>query len=113
MMKTITKNNVMSFIDSIFGQTNMTTSPQLTNRNATNDHGSKGMDLSQAKMNQEYIIKEVASENKDILNFLFSLGCFKHQTITVISSLSETFVIVIKDARYSIDVDLAKAIKLY
>jgi ferrous iron transport protein A len=63
-------------------------------------------------MHKEYIIENVISDDTKIINFLFTLGCFKGQSITVISSLSDTFVIVIKDARYSIDADLANTITL-
>lgn len=68
--------------------------------------------LSEAELNKEYRIKNVVSEDTQTLNFLFTLGCFKGQAVTVISVLSETYVITIKDARYSIDSDLAKAVIL-
>jgi ferrous iron transport protein A len=66
--------------------------------------------LSQAKVNQEYLIKGVVAGDADIENFLFTLGCFKGETITLISILSESYVISIKDARYSIGSDLAQAV---
>jgi len=69
-------------------------------------------DLSEAEINKEYTIKEVVSDDKEIVNFLFTLGCFKGESITLISVLSNTFVITIKDARYSIDADLAKVVLL-
>ncbi|MEI6897051.1 MAG: FeoA family protein [Psychromonas sp.] len=68
--------------------------------------------LVEAEVNKEYIIKEVISEDAEMVNFLFTLGCFKGQPVTLISILSETFVIAIKDARYSIDADLAQVVKL-
>lgn len=68
--------------------------------------------LSEAEINKEYIIKDVISDDKEIVNFLFTLGCFKGESVTIVSLLSETFVIAIKDARYSIDADLAQAVKL-
>lgn len=68
--------------------------------------------LSEANINKEYCIKDVISADKETISFLFTLGCFKGQSVTVISVLSETFVITIKDARYSIDSDLAKAVIL-
>ena len=52
-------------------------------------------------------------DDQDIVNFLFTLGCFKGESITLISILADNYVIIVKDARYSIDVDLAKAIKLF
>ncbi|SQD77875.1 FeoA family protein [Moritella yayanosii] len=66
--------------------------------------------LSQAQVNQDYVIKGVDAGEPEIANFLFTLGCFKGETITLISILSESYVISIKDARYSIDCDLAQAV---
>ena len=66
--------------------------------------------LSQAKVNQDYVIKGVDAGEPEIANFLFTLGCFKGETITLISILSESYVISIKDARYSIGSDLAQAV---
>jgi len=68
--------------------------------------------LFEAEIDKEYIIKDVISDDKEIVNFLFTLGCFKGESVTIVSLLSETFVIAIKDARYSIDADLAKAVIL-
>ncbi|TCS43679.1 FeoA family protein [Reinekea marinisedimentorum] len=69
-------------------------------------------DLSEAKVNREYLIEGVVSDDKQIVQFLFTLGCFQGETITLISVLSDNYTIAVKDARYSIDIDLAKAIKL-
>lgn len=68
--------------------------------------------LSEALINREYIIQDVVTDDQEIVNFLFSLGCFKGQLVTVISVLSENYIIAIKDARYSIDADLARAVRL-
>ncbi|MCW8995921.1 MAG: ferrous iron transport protein A [Psychromonas sp.] len=68
--------------------------------------------LSEAEINKEYIIKDVITDDQNIVNFLFTLGCFKGEPITVISLLCENYIITVKDARYSIDADLAKAITL-
>lgn len=67
-------------------------------------------DLSNAEVSKEYLIKDVQTEDEELKNFLFSLGCFKGESVTVISVLAENFVISVKDARYSIDADLARAI---
>ena len=72
----------------------------------------KAKNLSEAKTNTEYTVKEVDTNDQSIINFLFTLGCYKGQKITLISVLSENYVITIKDARYSIDADLAKAVIL-
>lgn len=66
--------------------------------------------LTKAQTNREYIIKEVKANDAELKNFLFTLGCFEGEIVTVLSVLSETYVISVKDARYSIDKDLAEAI---
>jgi len=68
--------------------------------------------LSEAETNKEYVIKNVITNDKNVTDFLFTLGCFEGESVTVISILSENYVIAIKDARYSIDADLAKAVIL-
>lgn len=66
--------------------------------------------LTEVSVNEEFIIREIRSDDEELKSFLFSLGCYEGETITIISVLSENYVISIKDARYSIDEDLAKAI---
>lgn len=68
--------------------------------------------LADGNVNSEYIIRDVESDDSELKNFLFSLGCFKGEKVTIISILAENFVISIKDARYSIDADLAEAIQV-
>ena len=68
------------------------------------------MNLSEAEINQEYIIRDIVSDDEELKNFLFTLGCFKGEKITVLSALSGNFVISVKDARYSIDDNLAKTV---
>lgn len=59
---------------------------------------------------QEYIIKEILTEDKELTAFLFSLGCYSGEPITVILRRRSGCVVAIKDGRYSIDKQLAKAI---
>lgn len=66
--------------------------------------------LTEAVVDVEYEIQSIETDDDDLRNFLFSLGCYKGETITVISILSENYVVSVKDARYSIDADLANAI---
>lgn len=70
----------------------------------------KVTNLAKAKMNREYIIKEVKTNDEQLKNFLFTLGCYEGETVTVLSILGENYIISVKDARYSIDKDLAEAI---
>mgnify|MGYP005837952621 CR=1 FL=1 len=72
--------------------------------------GSEVTNLAKAQINKEYIIKEVRTNDEELKSFLFSLGCYKGETVTVLSLLGEIYVISVKDARYSIDKDLAEAI---
>ena len=66
--------------------------------------------LSKAKASCTYVIKGINTEEKEMKDFLFSLGCFQGEEVTVISVLAENIIINVKDARYCIDMDLAKAI---
>ncbi len=66
--------------------------------------------LAKAQIDKEYIIKEVKTNDEELKNFLFTLGCYEGEMVTVLSVISETYVISVKDARYSIDRDLAEAI---
>ena len=68
------------------------------------------MDLSLAEIGKEYIIKEIITEDDELNSFLFSLGCYSGEPITVISKRRGGLAVAIKDARYSIDVELAKSI---
>jgi ferrous iron transport protein A len=68
------------------------------------------MNLAQGRINTEYIIKDIKTNDEELKNFLFTLGCYEGESITVISILAENYVIAVKDARYSIDKDLAEAI---
>lgn len=66
--------------------------------------------LTKAKIDKEYIIKDVQTNDEDLENFLFTLGCYEGEPITVLSILGENYVISVKDARYSINKELAQAI---
>lgn len=66
--------------------------------------------LVRTALNKESIIKYVDANNDEMKNFLFTLGCYEGEKVTLISVISNQFVIVIKDARYSIDIELASCI---
>lgn len=82
---------------------------QVSSRGATDVNG---IALTKARMNTEYTIKTVETNNNEVQDFLFTLGCYEGETITVISILAEQYVVVVKDARYSIDKDLAECIRI-
>ena len=68
------------------------------------------MNLRSASEGSEYVIEKINSGDDELNSFLFSLGCYSGEPITVISRLKKTCVVSIKDGRYSIDRDLAEAI---
>lgn len=70
------------------------------------------MNLTEAKEGEEYIIKEILTDDEELTSFLFSLGCYSSEPITVVSHLKGGCVVSIKDGRYNIDTDLAKAISI-
>lgn len=68
------------------------------------------MDLRQAEVGQEYIIQRIETDDEELDSFLFSLGCYAGEPITVIAHKKGGCVVSIKDGRYNIDRDLAAAI---
>ena len=68
------------------------------------------MNLTQATEEKEYIIKRIDTDDEELDAFLFSLGCYSGETITVISHLKGGCIVAIKDGRYHIDNHLAEAI---
>ena len=71
-----------------------------------------GMNLPTAAEGKEYIIKRIETDDEELDAFLFSLGCYSGEPITVISRMKGTCVVSIKDGRYSIDNQLAEAIRI-
>ena len=68
------------------------------------------MSLKEAEIDKEYIIKNIYTEDDELDSFLFSLGCYSGEPITVVSHLKGGCVVSIKDSRYNIDNELADAI---
>lgn len=68
------------------------------------------MSLAKGKLNTPYTVYSVNTEHDDIREFLFTLGCYPGEKVTIISKLASNYIVNIKDARYSIDEDLANAI---
>jgi len=68
------------------------------------------MNLLNAEVEKEYIIKEILTDDEELNAFLFTLGCYSGEPITVISHLKGSCVVSIKDARYNIDKQLAELI---
>lgn len=68
------------------------------------------LNLKTAEEGREYIIKSVETDDEELDAFLFSLGCYSGEPITVVSRLKKSCTVSIKDGRYNIDNQLAEAI---
>ena len=70
------------------------------------------MNLREAVEGKEYLIRDIKTGDEELEAFLFSLGCYSGERITVISHLRGGCIVTIKDARYSLDIPLAQAISI-
>ena len=68
------------------------------------------MNLMQVEEGKEYIIRNILTDDEEMDAFLFSLGCYSGEPITVVSRRKRGCVIAVKEARYQIDARLAEAI---
>lgn len=68
------------------------------------------MTLKNADTGREYKIISIVTDDEELDAFLFSLGCYSGESITVVSHRRGGCVVSIKDARYNIDYQLADAI---
>lgn len=68
------------------------------------------MNLTNAKEGVEYTVTQIQTDDDELDSFLFSLGCYSGEHITLISRQRGNYVIAVKDGRYSVDPQLAEAI---
>lgn len=68
------------------------------------------MTLLDGNVGEEYIVKGLQTEDEELDAFLFSLGCYSGEPVTVVSRLKGGCVVSIKDGRYTIDNELAQSI---
>lgn len=68
------------------------------------------MNLTHAEEGKEYIITSIETDDEELDAFLFSLGCYSGEPITVVSHKKSSCIVSIKDSRYNIDRQLAEAI---
>ena len=68
------------------------------------------MTLLEAEIGKEYIIEDIVTNDDELDSFLFTLGCYSGEPITIISRKKSGCVVSIKDGRYNIDNQLAEAI---
>ena len=70
------------------------------------------MNLTNAEIGKEYIIQSIDTQDDELNSFLFTLGCYSGQAITVLANKKNGIVISIKDSRYNIDLNLANLISI-
>ena len=70
------------------------------------------MNLTHAEEGKEYIVSRIDTDDEELDAFLFSLGCYSGEPITVIAHRKHGCVISVKDGRYNIDTQLAEAIMI-
>lgn len=68
------------------------------------------MTLREVNVGEEYVISKIETDDAELDAFLFSLGCYSGERITVIRRAKSGCIVAIKDARYNIDNQLAEAI---
>lgn len=68
------------------------------------------MTLAQAVEGKEYVVQRIETDDEELNGFLFSLGCYSGEPITVVSRKKRNMTVSIKDGRYNIDNQLAEAI---
>ena len=68
--------------------------------------------LTEGKAGETYVIKDIINNNEEFRRFLFSLGCYKGEKISLISILGNSYIIKIKNSRYSINKKLAAIIQI-
>ena len=70
------------------------------------------MNLLSAELGKEYTVRQILTDDEELNSFLFSLGCYSGEPITVVTRRRSGCVVSIKDGRYSIDAHLAEAIEV-
>ena len=70
------------------------------------------MNLTNAQEGKEYIIRAIETDDEELDTFLFSLGCYSGEPITIVSRRRGGMTVSIKDGRYNIDDQLAEAIQI-
>ena len=68
------------------------------------------MNLKYAEECKEYIVKRIETDDEELNAFLFSLGLYSGEPVTVVSRRRGSCTLAIKDGRYNIDEQLAEAI---
>ena len=70
------------------------------------------MNVFNAELGREYLVRQIATDDQELKAFLFSLGCYRGEPLPVVSRRRSSCVVSVKDGRYCIDKALAQAIEL-
>ena len=70
------------------------------------------MNLTEANVGESCLVKDIATDDEELKAFLFRLGCYSGEAITVISRKKSGYTVAIKDGRYNIDSNIAEAIQI-
>lgn len=70
------------------------------------------MTLRDAKPETEYVVKNINSDDEELNGFLFTLGCYSGERVTVVSKRRSGLVLSVKDGRYNLDNELAGTIEI-
>ncbi len=70
------------------------------------------MTLKDAKEGIEYTVTSINTDDEELNSFLFTLGCYSGEPITVVAHRRAGCVVSIKDGRYNFDYQLAAAINI-
>ena len=68
------------------------------------------MTLLDAEIGKTYIVKDIDTDDEEMNAFLFRLGCYSGEPVTLISKKRKSCIVVIKDSRYGLDNQLAQAV---
>ena len=90
-----------------------TLSKELAKANLDDISGGVVMDLTKAEVGKEYLVQRIETDDEELNAFLFSLGCYSGEPITVVSRRKGSCTVSIKDGRYNIDSQLAEAIVVF
>ncbi len=66
--------------------------------------------LSLGNIGSTYTVKSISNEDEELMDFLFTLGCYEGEKISLVSEISGNLVVSIRDGRYNIDKNLASLI---
>lgn len=68
------------------------------------------MTIRNAIKGQTYMVKDILTDDEEMKNFLFRLGCYEGEPITLIAAKRNSCTVAIKQGRYNFDNFLADAI---